>query len=102
MVDNRELGLSLGAVEYLVKPIDKTRLIDELRRLEKRFDIRDILVIDDDPRAVELVARYIGEEDGYTIRKAYGGKEGLAGIEEKKARSDHPGPDDAGNRTALR
>jgi DNA-binding response OmpR family regulator len=33
--DNRELGLALGVFEYLVKPIEKDQLINELRRLEK-------------------------------------------------------------------
>ena len=39
ILDNRELGLSLGAVEYLVKPIDKGQLMEELKRLERRFGI---------------------------------------------------------------
>jgi YesN/AraC family two-component response regulator len=33
--DNRELGLALGVFEYLVKPIEKDQLINELKRLEK-------------------------------------------------------------------
>jgi DNA-binding response OmpR family regulator len=36
--DNRELGLALGVFEYLVKPIEKDQLINELRRLEKIGD----------------------------------------------------------------
>ena len=39
ILDNRELGLFLGAFEYLVKPIDRDRFMDELRRVEKRPDL---------------------------------------------------------------
>jgi DNA-binding response OmpR family regulator len=84
ILDNRDLGLSLGAIEYLVKPIEREQLIKELRRLERRARVRDILIVDDDPRAVELVAQYFGEADGYVVRKAYGGLEGLSKAQESR------------------
>ncbi len=33
VLDNRELGLSLGAIEYMVKPISKDQLMDTLQCL---------------------------------------------------------------------
>ena len=84
MLDNRELGLALGAFEYLVKPIDKDQLIEELKRLERRFSIHEILVVDDDPQAVELMENYLGEGDNYEVRKAYGGEEGLLKVKESR------------------
>jgi CheY-like chemotaxis protein len=84
MLDNRELGLALGAFEYLVKPIDKDQLTEELKRLEKRFSIHEILVVDDDPQAVELMANYLGEGGNYEVRKAYGGEEGLLKVKESR------------------
>ncbi|MCF8105317.1 MAG: response regulator [Desulfohalobiaceae bacterium] len=83
MLDNRELGLSLGAVDYLVKPIDKDRLTRELERLKKIRSIFDILIVDDDPLAVELLSRSLEELNGYRIRKAYGGQEGLDRVSEQ-------------------
>ncbi|MCF8105310.1 MAG: response regulator [Desulfohalobiaceae bacterium] len=83
ILDNRELGLSLGAVEYLVKPIDKDRLTRELDRLKKMRPIFDILIVDDDARAVELLSRYLEEINGYRVRKAYGGQEGLDRVSEQ-------------------
>ncbi len=77
VLDNREMGLSLGAIEYLVKPIEKYELIEELKRLEKKFSIYDILIVDDEPRDAELLAQYLREEGNYTIRKAYGGEDGI-------------------------
>ena len=83
ILDNREMGLSLGAVEYLVKPVDKDEFIRELRRLAKDRPICDILIIDDDPKAVALLSQYFQEVDDYRVRKAYGGKEGLAKVKEQ-------------------
>ena len=83
ILDNREMGLSLGAVEYLVKPVDKNELIRELRRLAKDRPIYDVLIIDDDPKAVALLSQYLQEARDYRVRKAYGGKEGLAKVKEQ-------------------
>jgi signal transduction histidine kinase/DNA-binding NarL/FixJ family response regulator len=82
--DNRELGLALGVFEYLVKPIEKDQLINELRRLEKHFPIYDILIIDDDPQAVELLTQFLSGEGNYMVRKAYGGEEGLSRVNESR------------------
>ncbi len=84
ILDNRDLGLTLGAVEYLAKPIEKEQLIKELRRLERQARVRDVLIIDDDPKAVEILAQYLGEANEYSVRKAYGGREGLALVEESR------------------
>jgi signal transduction histidine kinase/DNA-binding response OmpR family regulator len=83
MLDNRDLGLSLGAFNYLVKPVGKEQFINELRRIEKSYTIYDVLIIDDDPKAVDLISRYLGDENGYGIRKANGGKEGLEKVSEQ-------------------
>lgn len=82
ILDNREMGLTLGAFEYLTKPIDKDQLIRELKRLEKRFEIYDILIVDDEPKDVELMAKYL--EENYTVSKAYGGEEGLLRVRESR------------------
>jgi len=43
----------------------------ELCRLEKRFRIYDILIVDDEPQAVELLAQYLGgETNNYSGRGA--------------------------------
>ena len=84
MLDNREMGISLGAIEYMVKPINKDQLMEELQRLEKRFGIYDILIIDDEPQAVELLTQYLGEEGNYMVRKAYGAEEGLSRVKESR------------------
>ena len=88
IVDNRNLGLSLGSVGYLVKPIEKDDLIRSLRHLEKKNNIKvkDIFIIDDNFKDVEDISAILSSEETgyYQVRKAYSGKEGLELIKKKK------------------
>lgn len=85
IVDNREFGLSLGAVEYLTKPISRKELLENLSRTTRlKPKGRKILVVDDNPADVSLVEEIL-RLDNYEVIKAYSGVEGL-----KKAREEHP------------
>ena len=78
ITEERQLGFGLGAVDHLVKPIDKTTLLASLRSLrlpEQNGSVR-ILIIDDDPHAVRLLSTVL-ESEGYDVLKAYGGQEGI-------------------------
>jgi DNA-binding response OmpR family regulator len=56
IADERGKGLSLGAEDFLVKPIDPARLIEALRSLHKSDTVATrVLAIDDDPHALELI-----------------------------------------------
>lgn len=83
-LDNKDMGLSLGAIEYMVKPIDSELLIRELRRLEKQFYISKVLIIDDNPHDVDLMGEFLNEYKYFTLQKAYGGLEGLQKIRVEK------------------
>lgn len=48
MVENRGLGFSLGAVEYLTKPIDRNRLADVINRCLRHKSHGSVLIVDDD------------------------------------------------------
>lgn len=89
IVDNRELGLSMGAIAYLIKPIDHDELIKTLRNIEREngIKINRVLVVDDNPADVELIATFLDDPriDGKTIYKAYGGADGV-----KLARKHRP------------
>ncbi|MFH1020906.1 MAG: response regulator [Pseudomonadota bacterium] len=70
IVDNKKLGFSLGAAEYLVKPIDKKLLLRKLKSLEKmRPSIKKILVVDNDRHALDTICRLL-DEGGYEIECA--------------------------------
>ena len=66
IVDNKKLGFSLGAAEYIVKPIDKKVLLQKLKYLEKITMIKKVLVVDNDPRTVELIGHVLSDA-GYKI-----------------------------------
>jgi signal transduction histidine kinase/DNA-binding response OmpR family regulator len=69
---------TLGATDYLVKPFDRAALIGVLERFGSRPP-GDVLVVDDDPRTRQLLARLLGPE-GFRVRVAADGDEALAAI----------------------
>ena len=80
IIDEKNLGFSLGAVDYFVKPVNKDDLLAAMDRV--RFQPRansrvpKVLVIDDDRAATDLIEVILGNE-GYEVLKAFHGKEGL-------------------------
>ena len=73
-------GYALGAVDYLVKPVDKGELLQALARLGT---IYDVAVIDDDPKAVRILENVLSDQK-YRVHSAYDGASGLAMIREKR------------------
>ncbi|MFZ6027471.1 MAG: GAF domain-containing protein [Chloroflexota bacterium] len=83
IVDNQEKGFSLGAADYLTKPILQEDLINALNRLNSDGSISDVLVIDDDVDDLRLVQKILEDGGRYQVRTADGGPQGLAAIHEK-------------------
>lgn len=85
MVDERNVGFGLGAVEYFVKPVQKDDLLAAIKKVEgvQTRQSAKILVIDDDKAVTELV-QVILESEGCTVLKANSGKEGLILAEKEK------------------
>ena len=80
IVDQKGKGFALGAADYLVKPFKKTALLKSLDVLGLRAKIGTgpikILAIDDDPKAIELLAASL-EPEGFQVLMSYSGEEGL-------------------------
>jgi CheY-like chemotaxis protein len=49
IVDDRNLGFSLGASEFMTKPIDRNKLIGLLRKFAPSGEGTVVLIVDDDP-----------------------------------------------------
>jgi len=76
MLDERGLGFSLGAADYLSKPLDLTRLSQVAQRYARTGQGRSVLVVEDDPATRDLVQDGLSRE-GWTVRLAGNGREGL-------------------------
>jgi signal transduction histidine kinase/CheY-like chemotaxis protein len=89
MLDQRGKGFSLGAADYLVKPVQREALLATLRRLTLAGNGSTgqphVLAIDDDPMALELIGAILAPA-GYRVVKATDGKQGIAA-----AKMEHPG-----------
>ncbi|MBI3417687.1 MAG: response regulator [Verrucomicrobia bacterium] len=74
MVDDKSVGLALGASDYLVKPIDWSRLIAVLTKFRK--SAQPVLVVDDDAQARDMMQRALRRE-GWAVVKAENGRVAL-------------------------
>jgi signal transduction histidine kinase/DNA-binding response OmpR family regulator len=72
ITDHRDIAISLGAAEYLVKPVDRGQL---LRTLEKHCPAkaqRNVLIVDDDTPTRALM-RVVLEKNGCAVTEAENG-----------------------------
>ncbi|HSJ07455.1 MAG TPA: response regulator [Longimicrobiales bacterium] len=77
IIDDRGLGFTLGASEYLTKPVDRDRLAGVLRRLlPGGADGATVLVVEDDKDTREMLRRVL-EKAGWTVDEAENGRIGL-------------------------
>jgi CheY-like chemotaxis protein len=74
ITEDRQLGLALGAVEYLVKPVERERLLQAIGRAAPQ--VRRVLVVDDEPQTVELLVDTL-QAGGYEVLQADGGRRGI-------------------------
>jgi signal transduction histidine kinase/DNA-binding response OmpR family regulator len=72
ILDEKRRGFALGAAEYMVKPIDRDRLLDLLRTICGRPAGRVLLIEDDE--ATRAVIHQILTRDGWTIDEADNGR----------------------------
>ena len=87
MLHEYQKGLAFGASEVLLKPFDPENLVDIVRNLAGSSaycqPASTVLVIDDDPRAVDLIEQNLRAK-GHNVLKAHGGAEGLKTAREEK------------------
>jgi signal transduction histidine kinase/CheY-like chemotaxis protein len=81
MVDDRKKAFTLGAADYMVKPIDRERLARLLNRFVCANPPCRVLVVDDDA-AVRDILRRTFTKAGWEVSEAENGREGLRVIEE--------------------
>jgi CheY-like chemotaxis protein len=82
MTDDRELGLTLGAAEFLTKPIQRERLVALVTQHGRRAG-GPVLIIDDEPEVRELARRAL-EAEGFLVDEAENGRAALERLSESK------------------
>jgi signal transduction histidine kinase/DNA-binding response OmpR family regulator len=86
VLQDEETAFSMGAADYIVKPVSREDLLERVEALRHVFvegRISDILIVDDDENFVEILASML-EEESYSVMKAYTGVEGIALASRKK------------------
>lgn len=79
IVDDHRLGFSLGAAEYIIKPVEKDVLLRKLKTLEKTTKIKRVLIVDNDPNTVRLIGNVL-EEGEYKVATAYNSEDAVKSI----------------------
>ena len=75
MLDEPGKAFMLGASDYLTKPVERSRIIDVVRRLQNQEN-RRALVVEDDIDTQTLMAEWL-RSDGWEVHTAANGLEGL-------------------------
>jgi PAS domain S-box-containing protein len=79
IIDDRNMGVALGASEYLTKPIDRKRLAELVRRYVPAATTAPVLVVEDDEPTRALLRRELGKA-GWTVTEAENGRVALERI----------------------
>jgi signal transduction histidine kinase/CheY-like chemotaxis protein len=78
IVDQKQVGFALGAADYLIKPIRKPELLEAIRKHVPPHadDDSSILLVDDDPETLELLAETL-RSAGYETQSVGSGARAL-------------------------
>jgi len=80
MVDDKSRAYSLGAVDYLAKPVDRQRLHNTLARFQTSEASRSILLVEDDLTTRQMMVRILEGAD-WQVSEAGNGREALDRLE---------------------
>lgn len=81
IVDDQKLGFSLGATEYIIKPVEKEMLLRKLKTLEKTAKIKRVLIVDNDASTVRMIGSVL-EEASYQVTTAYNSEDAIKSIKD--------------------
>ncbi|MEW6053291.1 MAG: response regulator [Nitrospirota bacterium] len=79
IVDDQRKGFSLGAAEYIIKPVERAVLLRKLNTLERTAKIKRVLIVDNDPNTVRQIASVL-EEAAYQVMTAYNNEDAIRSI----------------------
>jgi CheY-like chemotaxis protein len=79
IVNETEMGYTLGAVEYLTKPIDRDRLVSVVGKYRPEIGKGQVLIVEDDEPTRQVLRRSLVKQ-GWSVTDAPNGKLALQAI----------------------
>ena len=76
IVDDKNLGYMLGASDYMIKPVDRERLITVLNKYRRDSLPGSVLLVEDEAETRRMMCRML-EGEGWTVAEAENGRVGL-------------------------
>jgi len=76
MTEAQEIGYSLGAAEYMIKPVSRTQLINVLRKYRSEKPRHTVMVVEDEQLGREMMVRML-EHVGWQVIEAGDGETAL-------------------------
>ena len=83
MTNEQDIGYSLGATDYLTKPVDWNNLSKILKKHEIETDSQSILIVEDDEITREMLTKSL-ETNDFKVILAKNGKEALQRVNKAK------------------
>ena len=87
ILDEKNKGFSLGAADYLSKPLERERLIGSIRNLIGEGEGKKVMLVDDDP-GMRLSVREALSRSGYEVLEAENGSQAISLLEEDDTAPD--------------
>jgi len=84
MVEDKDIGYSLGAAEYLTKPISRHQLINVLRKYRTDKAVSTVMLIEDDVSTREMMVRML-RKASWQVIPAENGKVALQQLKQQQA-----------------
>ncbi|MFC5469761.1 response regulator [Cohnella suwonensis] len=77
MTDDRKLGYTLGASEFLIKPVNRDKIVSVVDKHIRERQTHSVLIIEDDLPTSQMMSRML-EKEGYRVMRAEDGRMALA------------------------
>ena len=76
MIDEKPLGFSLGASDYLIKPVNRQQMISTLKKYRRSGVVQTsrVLVVEDDPEVRAMLCKVLTDENWLVTEASDGGE----------------------------
>ncbi len=82
--NERDRAADMGAYRFIQRPFTPDELLEAVQDAEAESRIERILIIDDDPESVRLLAQLLDEQGHYRVFSAGSGSEGIAMVARRR------------------